>query len=143
MIGGTPGERATIAGALHRDSRLRAEAFCVTGAGRHEGLLRRSLLGWLGHDAGGAPLDCDRGTLFVDDVCALPQDIQRLLFALACRLESSPADARLGPGPARLAAGSGEEPVAAVAAGRLLPALHDSLDKVTIHLGHVGAASAT
>jgi DNA-binding NtrC family response regulator len=135
VVGGTPAERAAIAGALHRDSRLRAHPFCVTGAGRYEGLLRRSLFSWLGHDASDPPLACEQGTLFVDDVCALPVDIQRLLLVLAGRLDGVSADARHGPGPARLAAGCSEEPVAEVGRGRLLATLHDSLDKMTIHLG--------
>ena len=134
VVGGAPAERAAIAGALHRDSRLRGNPFCVTGAGRYEGLLRRSLLSWLGHDASDPPLACERGTLFVDDVCALPADVQRLLLALASRLDGVPAEARKGPGPSRLAAGSFEEPAGQVARGRLLAELHDSLDKMTIHL---------
>src|ERR1043166_3159928 len=109
VVGGAPTERAAIAGALHRDSRLRGHAFCVTGSGSYEGLLRKSLLSWLGHDPGEAPLACDMGTLFVDDVCALPADIQRLLLSLACRLDGVPAEGRRGPGPARLAAGGGGE----------------------------------
>ncbi|HEY6193706.1 MAG TPA: sigma 54-interacting transcriptional regulator [Candidatus Eisenbacteria bacterium] len=143
VVGGAPTERAAIAGALHRDSRLRGHPFCVTASGSYEGLLRRSLLSWLGHDAGEAPLACDMGTLFVDDVCALPADVQRLLLALACRLDGVPAEGRKGPGPARLAAGSAEEPAAHVEAGRLLAALHDSLDKLTIHLGTSRSEQAT
>jgi len=135
VVGGAPSERARIAGALHRDSRLSAQPFCVTGSGSYEGVLRHSLLCWLGHDPGVPPLACERGTLFVDDVCALPADIQRLLLALASRLDGVPAEARRGPGPARLAAGSREEPADAVEVGRLLAPLHDSLDKLTIHLG--------
>src|SRR5262249_48952067 len=77
VVGGSHGERARIAGALHRDSRLSSQPFCVAGAGSDEGLLRRSLLCWLGHDPGVPPLACERGTLFVDDVCALPADVQR------------------------------------------------------------------
>ena len=140
VVGGAAAERAAIAGALHRDSRLRGRPFCVTCAGLYEGLLRRSLLSWLGHDANEPPLACERGTLFVDDVCALPDDIQRLLLALACRLDGVPADAREGPGPSRLAAGSPGEPIAAVSSGRLLAELHDSLDKMTVHLGTVAGA---
>ena len=133
VVGGAPAERAAIAGALHRDSRLRGNPFCVTGAGRYEGLLRRSLQSWLGHDVADPPLACERGTLFVDDVCALPADVQRLLLVLACRLDGVPAETRRGPGPSRLAAGSFEEPASEVARGRLLAALHDSLDKMTVH----------
>ena len=142
VVGGAPAERAAIAGALHRDRRLRASPFCVTGAGRYEGLLRRSLISWLGHDASDPPLACERGTLFVDDVCALPADVQRLLLLLAGRLDGVPAEARKGPGPSRLAAGSFEEPASEVAGGRLLAALHDSLDKMTIHLGAPQASPA-
>ena len=135
VVGGAPAERAAIAGALHRDSRLAGNPFCVTGAGRYEGLLRRALFSWLGHDPSDPPLACERGTLFVDNVCALPADIQRLLLVLAGRLDGVPAEARKGPGPSRLAAGSFEEPAGEVAGGRLLAPLHDSLDKMTIHLG--------
>lgn len=142
VVGGASAERAAIAGALHRDSRLRGNPFCVTGAGRYEGLLRRSLLSWLGHDASEPPLVCERGTLFVDDVCALPADVQQQLLALACRLDGVAAEARIGPGPSRLAAGSFEEPVDQVACGRLLAALHDSLDKMTIHLDVAATSTA-
>src|SRR5262249_41296608 len=114
VVGGSHGERARIAGALHRDSRLSSQPFCVAGAGSDEGLLRRSLLGGWVPDPGVPPLACEGGTLFVDDVCALPADVQRLLLALARRLDGVPADARCGPGPARLTAGSGEEPSDAV-----------------------------
>lgn len=142
VVGGAPAERAAIAGALHRDSRLRRHPFCVVRAGRYDGPLRHALLCWLGHDAGDAPLACECGTLFVDDVCALPMDIQRLLLALASRLDGVSVEARQGPGPSRLAAGSSDEPVGEVGRGRLLAALHDSLDKMTIHLGTPRGASA-
>jgi DNA-binding NtrC family response regulator len=138
VVGGAPTERAAIAGALHRDSRLRAHPFCVTAAGRGEDPLRRALFCWLGHDTSDPPLACECGTLFVDDLCALPADIQRLLLELAGRLDGLPAEARTGPGPSRLAGGSREEPLGAVAAGRLLAALHDSLDKMTIRLPRSG-----
>src|ERR1051325_11730087 len=127
VVGGAPTERAAIAGALHRDSRLRGHPFCVTASGSYEGLLRRSLLSWLGHDAVGA----------------LPADVQRLRLALACGRDGVRAEGRKGPGPARLAAGSAEEPAAHVEAGRLLAALHDSLDKLTIHLGTSRSEQAT
>lgn len=135
VVGGAAAERSAIAGALHRYSRFRDRPFCVTRAGVYDGLLRRSLLSWLGHDASEPPLACERGTLFVDDACALPEDIQRLLLVLARRLDGVPADAREGPGPSRLAAGSRVEPAEEVVSGRFIAELHDSLDKMTVHLG--------
>jgi len=135
VVGGASAERSAIAGALHRDSRLHGRPFCVTHAGAYEGLLRLSLLSWLGHSANDPPLACERGTLFVDDVSGLPEDIQHLLLALARRLDGVPGAARTGPGPSRLAAGCREEPLADVARGRLLPELHDCLDKLAVRLG--------
>jgi DNA-binding NtrC family response regulator len=141
VVGGAPAERSAIAGALHRDSRLHGRPFCVTHAGATEALLRQSLLSWLGHSASDPSLACERGTLFVDDVCGLPEDIQQLLLALACRLDGVPAESRTGPGPSRLAAGCPQEPLADVASGRLRPELHDCLDKLTVHLGTSAAPS--
>ena len=141
VVGGAPEQRAALAGVLHRDGRLRDAQFCAVDAAQDRDRLYRSLLAWLGHDPGPAPLDCERGTLFVDDVAALPIDVQRLLIALARRLDGAPADSRRGPGPSRLAAGCGSEPAGEVMHGRLLAALHDSLDKLTVHLDSVTHAS--
>ena len=135
VVGGAPCERATAARTLHGQSRLHARAFCAMSATADPAGIERALLSWLGHDPGAAAPDCERGTLFIDDVAHLPVHVQRLLQLLARRLEDTPVDARLGPGPARLAAGCAMEPAEEVSHGRLLAGLHDSLEKLCIHLG--------
>ena len=142
VIGGTAADRVAIAGALHRDSRLRGKPFYVTGAGAYEGLLRTSLRSWAGLAPAGAPLACAGGTLFVDQIALLPRDIQELLIPLATRLAGETGESAPVAGPARLAAGSREDPVLHVAAGRLLPTLYETLDKLIIQLGTAPAMTA-
>lgn len=134
VVGGSPGQRAAIAGALHEETRLRAGPWCAVDARRDADRLYRALLCWLGHDASEPPLACERGTLFVDHVSDLSADVQRLLSTLASRLDGVPAESRLGPGPSRLAAGSAVEPAGEVLGGRLLAELHDSLEKICVRV---------
>ena len=96
--------------------------------------LEQALHFWLGHACSEPELRCHRGTLFVDDVAALPHALQRLLQRLARRMVGIPAQVRCGPGPARLAAGCALEPAKEVAHGRLLADLHDSLEKLCVQL---------
>jgi DNA-binding NtrC family response regulator len=142
VIGGTAADRVAIAGALHRDSRLRGRPFCVTGAGAYEGLLRTSLRIWAGPTPTTAPLACGGGTLFVDQIALLPRDLQELLVPLATRLAAETGEPAPTAGPARLAAGCREDPVLHVSAGRLLPALYETLDKLVIQLGTAPAMTA-
>ena len=141
VIGGTAADRVAIAGALHRDSRLRGRPFCVTGAGAHEVLLRASLRSWAGPAPASTPLACGGGTLFVDQIAFLPRDLQELLVPLASRLAAESRESAFT-GPARLAAGCREDPVLHVTAGRLLPALYETLDKLIIQLGTAPAMTA-
>ncbi len=142
VVGGAPCERAAAVRMLHVRSRLHERPFCAMSATGDSAGIERALLGWLGHDAGLAAPDCERGTLFIDDVTQLPVRVQRLLQLLARRLEGTPVDARLGPGPARLAAGCAMEPAEEVSQGRLLTGLHDSLEKLCLHLGILTASVA-
>src|ERR1041385_5284177 len=108
VIGGTAADRVAIAGALHRDSRLRGRPFCVTGAGAYEGLLRTSLRIWAGPTPTTAPLACGGGTLFVDQIALLPRDLHERLVPPATRLAAETGEPAPTAGPARPAAGCRE-----------------------------------
>ncbi|MEQ1833873.1 MAG: sigma 54-interacting transcriptional regulator [Candidatus Eisenbacteria bacterium] len=135
VVGGAPDERAAMVRTLHRQSLVAVWPLCALEARGHAAVLERALLFWLGHSSRPPLLECERGTLFVDDIAALPTGVQRLLLRLSRRAEGVPAAARRGPGPARFAAGSSTDLTDEVARGRLLPDLFDSLEKLSIHLG--------
>ena len=139
--GGSESERVAAVRALHDTSRLSGCPFCAAHGARDHDRLLRSLLGWLGQQDGPSPLECEGGTLYVEDPGALSTLVQRMLIDHCERIRGAgpgaPA-ARLVPvrrGPARLAAGSPRDLRHDVANGRLLPALHDVLDKYHLRLG--------
>jgi hypothetical protein len=136
--GGRERDRIAAVRALHRASVLRDRAFCVAHGVRDHDRLHRSLMHWLGLADGPAPLECEGGMLYVDDPGALSAFVQRMLIDQGERarsgLAADPA-AGPGPGPARLAAGNGCDLGEDVARGRLLPALHDMLDKFHLEIG--------
>lgn len=134
VIGGASHERAAVVQSLHRGSVLAASALVAVDGRRDAMALEQALHFWLGHASSEPELRCHRGTLFVDDVAALPHALQRLLQRLARRMVGIPAQVRCGPGPARLAAGCALEPATEVAHGRLLADLHDSLEKLCVQL---------
>ena len=142
VVGGDPSDRVAIVRALHRHSPIAAGPFCALASGGDATLLERALVSWLGHAEVPEPLACERGTLFIDDIAALPFTVQRLLDRWSRRVEGVPAAERRGRGPARLAAGSAIDPSEEVARGRLLPDLFDSLEKLSIHLGPAPRAVA-
>lgn len=133
-LGGAAADRRAIVLALHRASRLRELPFCAVDARTEQLVLHASLMRWLRHEEGPAPLACERGTLFMDEIQHLAHELQRLLLAYARRLEDLPPDARLGPGPARLAAGCRGDLAVHVLSGSFLAPLHDSLDKMCLDL---------
>ncbi len=134
VVGGDASGRRAMARSLHASSSLRELPFCALHAGRDHVLLRCAVLSWLGYGREAAPLACDRGMLFLDAIEQTPVDLQRLLFGLARRLTGLPWEQRLGPGPARIAAGCAGDPVELVEQGIFLAPLHDSLDKLLVRL---------
>lgn len=132
--GGSEYERVAAVRGLHEKSRLAGAPFCAThGARDHDGLLR-SLLCWSGQEDGPAPLACQGGTLYVDDPGALSDLVQRMLIDHCERTRDLGPLARLARGPARIAAGSASDLRHDVSNGRLLAALHDTLDKLHLRL---------
>ena len=133
--GGTEEERVAAVRALHETSPLHHALFCAAHGVRDHDRIVHALNHWLGHVEGPAPLECSGGTLYVDDPGSLPVLAQRLLIDHANRLEEGKAGGIPIHGPMRLAAGAARDLKRDVASGRLLPALHDTLDKFRIRLG--------
>lgn len=139
--GGREKDRIAAVSELHRTSGLANAPFCAAHGMRDHEILLCSLRHWLGYEEGNSPLDCDGGTLYVDDPGALPAIVQRMLVDHCERSRDpgrGPVASNLGPvrrGPARVAAGSERDFRHDLRAGRLLPALHDTLDKFRIRLG--------
>jgi DNA-binding NtrC family response regulator len=139
--GGSESERVAAVRTLHSTSRLAGAPFCAAHGARDHDRLLRSLLSWLGQEDGPSPLDCEGGTLYVDDPGALSALAQRMLIDHCERSRdlgpvppaSNYASSRRGP--ARIAAGSARDLRHDVSSGRLLPALHDTLDKLHLRLG--------
>lgn len=139
LLGGTPSERAEVAIAFHRESPVRYGAFVTARADRDEASLQAGLRGWLSSadpEPGRSLLRAaDGGTLLIDFVERLSLDSQRLLLRFLRRLAPA-GDAGEAPAWAgRLAVGSSLDLEAEVSAGRFLPSLHDSLDKIRVDLG--------
>ena len=132
--GGTEVERVEAVRTLHDTSRISGAPFCATHGARDEDRLVSALNRWLGYEDGVPPLECAGGTLYVDEPGALSQLAQRLLVDHSERVDEGRATRRPISGPARLAAGGHRDLSDDVASGRLLPALHDILDKFHIRL---------
>lgn len=146
MLGGTDGQRTQVAAAFHAASPLRRAPFRVLDCAREEPRLAQALQRWLVHDrapAGPDPLrESDGGTLFLDEVACLSESTQRLLLMLVRRLDGTIPDERGAAGPARVGAGSSEDPEAAVRRTRFAGALFDCLDKIRVDLGRAGRRGA-
>lgn len=133
--GGSEPERVEVMRELHRSSPLANAPFCATHATRDHDRLLASLYHWLGHADGPPELNCAGGTLYVDDPGALSLLVQKLLYDHCERTEEPRCFGGPVRGPVRLAAGGSHNLSDDVASGRLLPALHDTLDKFRIRLG--------
>ena len=133
--GGSEEERVEAIRLLHDTSPLHRAPFCAAHGARDHDRIVHALNRWLGHEEGPPPLECSGGTLYVDDPGSLPILAQRLLMDHAERLEEGKANGIPIHGPLRLAAGAPRDLNRDVASGRLLPALHDTLDKFRIRLG--------
>ncbi|HEY2953860.1 MAG TPA: hypothetical protein VGK89_01280 [Candidatus Eisenbacteria bacterium] len=134
LVGGGARERARLALAFHRGSLLGRGPFVRLAGPRDEERLRCALECALFAVRCWRPdsplLASDGGTLFVDHVARLSPATQRLLLSFLAATGGERAGGWFG----RLAVGSAEPPEAAAAAGRLLPALYDMLDKIRVEL---------
>ena len=135
ILGGSAAERVAVAGALHHAGRLRDAPFRALSCASEFAALHRALLAWLGHGQVPAALECEQGTLFLDDISELPPVAQKLLLACARRRDPSSTDPTRGP--SRFAAGTSVDLRHDVASGYFDGALYDSLDKMCIHLGRL------
>jgi DNA-binding NtrC family response regulator len=133
--GGSENDRVEAVRVLHLTSRLSDAPFCAANGVRDHDRLVRALNHWLGHEDGPSPLECSGGTLYVDDPGSLSLLAQRLLIDHTERVEEGKVIGTPITGPARLAVGASRDLKRDVASGRLLPALHDTLDKLRIRLG--------
>ena len=139
--GGSESERVAAVRELHERSRLANAPFCAANGVRDHEHLLRSLLRWSGQEDGPSPLECEGGTLYVDDPGALSELVQKMLMDHCERTRDVgpvvPRSRVVGAprGPARIAAGSARDLCHDVSKGRLLPALHDTLDKFHLRLG--------
>ncbi len=145
VLGGTPTLRAEVAYTFHQESPLRAGAFVPVDCVRHQPRLRRALECWVsGEVLRGSehPLwAAERGTLYLDPIEALTPQTQRLLLTFACRFLGNAVEATDWVG--RLVVGNPEDLSPAVAEGRFLGALYDTLDKLRVELDliHRGGAA--
>ena len=133
--GGSEPDRVEAVRAVHASSRVQRAPFCAVDSTRDLETLMRALQCWLGHGVGASPIHCPGGTLYVEDPGALPPLAQRLLVALAERLELQMEPRSDGEAPTRLAAGSAGPLEEDVIHGRLHAGLHDALDKFRLRLG--------
>ncbi len=133
--GGTESDRIEAILALHDTSRLCFAPFCAAHGARDDDRVIRALFHWFGLEEGPAPLDCSGGTLYIEDPGSLSLLAQRLLITHLERVEEGKFIGTVISGPVRLAAGAPRDLERDVAKGRLLPALHDNLDKFRIRLG--------
>jgi DNA-binding NtrC family response regulator len=144
VIGGQAVDRRAVAYSFHRESPLKHGPFVAVDCRVDERRLRTALQALLANTAPDPGPDPVRaawcGTLFLDDVEALPDDAQRLLLCFARHtLGGSVAD---GSGwPVRIAAGARED-FEPFAPSGILPELVDEIDKIRLHLDHVEVGAA-
>jgi transcriptional regulator of acetoin/glycerol metabolism len=137
VLGGTAGQRASVAHAFHREGLLCNGPFLRLDARREGEWLRLALQAWLSSaDAPAADLlrAAERGTLFVDSVASLRPDAQRLLLAFIRTALNVPLETGESAWVGRLLAGDPEPLSDAVADGRFSSDLYDALDKVRVEL---------
>ena len=138
VVGGTSDQRLQAAYAFHRESFLRRGPFICVDGERDEHRLRLALHEWLspGHpDLWADPLSAaEHGTLYLDSVASLSRETQRVFLAFTRRLVDAPLERDEPYWMGRLTVGNAEHLSIAVAEGRFLPSLYDSLDKVRFEL---------
>ena len=139
VLRGAAAERAHIANAFHRESPLRLGPFVALRCDRDETRLQAALRGSLAgadRDLGENPLRASEGgTLFLDGVERLSLETQRLLVGFLSGLSSANSSGEALAWAGRLAVGSAADLAGEVEAGRFLPSLYDSIDKIRIELG--------
>jgi len=139
VLRGAAAERAHIARAFHRESPLRLGPFVALQCGRDEARLQAALRGSLAgtdRDLGENPLHASEGgTLFLDGVECLSLETQRLLLGFLGGLSSANSSGEPLDWAGRLAVGSAADLAGEVEAGRFLPPLYDSIDKIRVELG--------
>lgn len=146
IIGGTAGQREQVARTFHRESPLFGGPIVRVDCNAEQEPLRQALQAW--KVAGGGSHTnpfraAEAGTLYLDDVEAVPPDMQPLLLALANRLQGELGGTTEWPGAGRLITGNPRGLSTAVAEGRFNRALSDALDKVRVDLGPAAAGSGS
>lgn len=144
VIGKSPGERESVARAMHRDQRGPDGPFHRIQCGSDEALLRQALQNWLaGSSRNGSPQFLNRlenGSLFLDGVEALGVETQSLLLDFLTRSSGVVGDVEGAPdGPSQpwrgqLIAGSESELRREVRDGGFLSGLAERLERVRIVL---------
>jgi DNA-binding NtrC family response regulator len=138
IVGGTAGQRLSVARTFHDRSRTRIGPLVKVDAALEENRVRAGLEAWIsghGPESWGDPLRfAERGTLFVDSIAALSIETQRMLLAFTRRRADQDFDHRESAWMGRLAVGNEEHLAASVAQGRFSSTLYDTLDKVLIEL---------
>jgi two-component system C4-dicarboxylate transport response regulator DctD len=141
VLGGRDAARREIAYRFHAASVVRRGPFVAVHCGRDEAQLQCALEAWTSGRSVSAIsplLAAERGTLFLDAIESLSSDLQRLLLVFVHRcIEPLPGETS-APWIGRLVAGNSELLSSAVARGRFLPALYDSIDKIRVDLPRAG-----
>ena len=137
VLGGTPADRRAVVESLHSVSPVEPERLRTVHCGLEEEFLAKALQTWLAASPGTAdpnPMGvCEHGTLHLEEVRRLSEPSQRLLLALAVRMQGAAGTPHKG-GPFRLAAGDTDQLLVAVRERRFSRALFDFLDKIRIDL---------
>ena len=144
VIGGQAVDRRAVAYSFHRESPMKQGPFIALDCRFDESRLRPALQAVLTDTAPDPGPDPVRaawcGTLFLDNVEALPDDTQRLLLCFAQHtLGGSVAES--GGWPVRIAAGA-REGTATAFPSVFLPELYDEIDKIRVDLADIEVGAA-
>ena len=137
VAGAHAADRVQVAREFHESSRLRRGPFVVASARSQDWTLVffRALSGQPRIDLSSPLAAAESGTLFIDEIEALPHDAQRLMLEFLNRGRS--VGARDSGWAGLIAVGSADDLGWRVARGEFLPALYDSLDKIRVNLSLV------
>ncbi|MBI5711461.1 MAG: sigma 54-interacting transcriptional regulator [Candidatus Eisenbacteria bacterium] len=140
VLHGTTAGRDQVARVFHRESPVRSGPFVKLDAARDADALHAALEACVARDEEvGVVRESHRGTLYVDFVGRLPLETQRLLLEFSKRSTSDLPGARAAAWGGRIVAGSPNDLAPAVAQGRFIAELHDTLNKILVDLGQEGA----